>query len=180
MNMRSDLEGKRRVAAFIFLELVPVYRDCRSGHRAFEVDKHALAFSGIGQAEMAAINRYEFIALIVEAVPGQHDVGVRKGDFFEARIVEAWLAGSWNVSATVQPVAVHRQDLPAGARQLRLDRHSRKPGYCRGQKITPVHSYPSVASTVVTESGGSSIAISAPRAVAGTFFGTIASGDSNV
>jgi hypothetical protein len=72
--------------------------------------EHALAAPRRLRAEVAAIDGDEFVALVVEAVPRQIDVGVRQRDALEFGIVEARRIGPSGRFAAEKPVAVRRID----------------------------------------------------------------------
>src|SRR5271154_2121266 len=76
VNVRSELETERSVAALVFAEFGAVDPDGRGGHRAFEVYEDTPALSFGGELEAAAIDGNELIGLVVEAMPRQLDVGV--------------------------------------------------------------------------------------------------------
>ena len=97
-TMGGEFEGEGREAALVFAEARAVDPDRGGGHYAFEVDEDALAARFGGQLEAAAIDRDELIGFLVEAVPGQRDVGVRNDHALERGIVELGaVAASENV-----------------------------------------------------------------------------------
>ena len=94
IEMGCQLEGKRRVPALVLAEACAVEPHRGSGHHAFKVHKHALP-AGFGwKLEMAPVDGNEFVVLIVEAVPGQADIGVRNHHPLETGIVEVAGFGS--------------------------------------------------------------------------------------
>src|SRR5262249_18476635 len=88
VDVRGEMEGERRVAAFVFAELGAVDPDGGGGHGAFEIDEDVFAARFGGELEFAAVERDEFVALVIETVPGELRVGVRNHDAFELRVVE--------------------------------------------------------------------------------------------
>ncbi len=106
--MSSNVEGSE--AAFVFAEGDAVDPDGGGGHGAFEVDEDAVAFCGGGRFEAAAIGGDELVDLVVEAVPGQLDVGVGNDDGFEGGVVEGGEVCAFYLRWVVAPAAVDRQD----------------------------------------------------------------------
>ena len=84
--------------------------DGGGGHGAFEIDEDALALSGLGQAEVTAVDGGEFVGAVVKAVPREGDVGVWEGDAGEGGIVEIGCGAAWEVVAAEEPVTVHGVD----------------------------------------------------------------------
>ena len=110
VEVGSEIEGERRVTAEVFRELVAVDGDGGGGHGAFEIDEDALALSGLGQAEVTAVDGGEFVGAVVKAVPREGDVGVWEGDAGEGGIVEIGCGAAWEVVAAEEPVTVHGVD----------------------------------------------------------------------
>ena len=88
IEMRSEFERKRRVAAFVFAEADAIDPHGGGGHDAFKVDEDVFALRFGRQREAAAIDGNEFVGFVVEAVPGQIDIGVGNDDAIESGIVE--------------------------------------------------------------------------------------------
>ncbi len=88
IDMRREVEGEGRVAALVFAEAHAVDPDGGGGHHAFKIHENALAVRFRRQLEAAAIDGDELIGLVVEAVPGQADIGVRNRPRAQTRIVE--------------------------------------------------------------------------------------------
>jgi hypothetical protein len=57
---------------------------------------------------VAAIDGDELIGFVVEAVPGQLDVGMRQRDALELRVVECGRIGAGRHLAAEEPVAIQR------------------------------------------------------------------------
>src|SRR5215468_2237858 len=76
VDMLGEIERERCVPALVLPESCAVDPDGGGGHRTFEIDEDVLAASLGGQLELAAIERDEFVTLVVEAVPRELDVGV--------------------------------------------------------------------------------------------------------
>src|SRR5271170_5916026 len=63
VDVRSELEGEWRVAAFVFAELSSVDPDGRGGHGAFKVDEDTFAFGLGGELEASAVDGDKFVGL---------------------------------------------------------------------------------------------------------------------
>ena len=133
IDVRRQVERKRRVAAFVLAETHAVDPDRGGGHHAFEIDEHVLAAASGGQLEAAPIDGDEFVGLVVEAVPGQADIGVGNDDAIEAGIVELAAVGALRERLAVAPVPIDGKDyapfaaVAAGARPARV----------RGARVAP-------------------------------------------
>src|SRR5579871_3996886 len=104
VDVRRQIEGKRRVAAFVLTELFAVYPDRRSRHYTFKIDEHALSLGLRRQLESPPINRDELVVLVVEAVPGKSNVAVRNHNAIERRVIEILAMCSLRVLFAVSPV----------------------------------------------------------------------------
>ena len=105
-QVRREFEGEGSVAALVFAERVAVDPDGGGGHGAFEVDEDALAACGGGKAEVAAVGGDELVVGVVEAVPGEELVGVRKDDGGEGAVVEVWVGVAGCGGGMEEPVAI--------------------------------------------------------------------------
>ena len=104
-----------------------------------EIDEYPIPLQLARDTEMAAVDGYELVLLIVETMPGQDDVRVWKRDPLEMRVVENGSGGAGRRLAAEQPVAIHRINAPLARLDGRV-RGQRSHGCCRGsQKISPVH-----------------------------------------
>src|SRR5690349_1827321 len=88
IEVRSQIEGKRRVSSFVFAEACAVDPDGRRGHHTFEVDEHVLAFGRWRKFEAAAVKGDELIRLLIKAVPGKRNIGVRDDDLVKLGVIE--------------------------------------------------------------------------------------------
>ena len=115
IKVRRQVERERRVSALVLAEALAVDPDGGGGHHAFEIDEDALA-PGFGwKLEAAAIGGDELVVFVVEAVPGQSDVGVGDDDALESGVVET--RGRAPLPTTVRL-----------KRQLRFMGRTRRPG----------------------------------------------------
>ena len=62
------------------------------------------------QLEAAPIDGDEFVGLVVEAVPGQLDVGVRDDHLLESGVVEVFAVRGFGLRRAIAPVAVDGQN----------------------------------------------------------------------
>ena len=113
MDVVGEFEGEGGEAAFVFAESDAVDPDFGGGHDTFKVYEDALALAGGWELEAAAIDGDEFIELVVEAVPGERDVGVGDDDALEGGVIEFRRGGCVGKGAAVAPVAIDGQDRSA-------------------------------------------------------------------
>ena len=73
--------------------------DGGSGHHAFEVDKDMLASAAGGKLETAAVERDEFIALLIKTVPGKRNIRVRDDDLVKLGVIEILVVAAFHNSA---------------------------------------------------------------------------------
>src|ERR1700751_604431 len=88
IDMWRQVERKRRVSTLVFTEFGAVDPDGRSRHGTLEVHKHMLAACFGRKPEAATITRHEFVALLIEAVPRDFDVGVRNDHALVTRVIK--------------------------------------------------------------------------------------------
>ena len=114
--MLGELEGEGGEAAAVLAEFGAVEVDGRGGHDAFKVDKDAFAAGVCGDVQGAAVEGDELVVFLVEAVPGEADVGVGEDDGGEGGVVEGGGAGGFGGLGGVAPAAVDGEDGAAGGR----------------------------------------------------------------
>src|SRR5580700_4277350 len=88
VDVRRQIERKRRVATFVLAQPHTIDPNGRGGHDTFEVHENALAASLWGQTKTTPVNGNKLILLVVEAMPGQPDIRVRNNDVIKPRVVE--------------------------------------------------------------------------------------------
>src|SRR5258705_8879377 len=110
INVRGEIERERCVATFVFAEARAINPDSGGGHDAFEVDKNVAAGGFRWELETAAIDGDELVRLIVEAVPGGADVGVRNDNAFEGGVVELAGVRAFDNGFVETPIAIDWKD----------------------------------------------------------------------
>src|SRR5882724_865408 len=110
IDVRGEIERERCVATFVFAEARAINPDSGGGHDAFEVDKNVAAGGFRWELETAAIDGDELVRLIVEAVPGEADVGVRNDNAFEGGVVELAGVRAFDNGFVETPIAIDRKD----------------------------------------------------------------------
>ena len=88
IEVRRQIEGKRRVAALVFAKTHAIDPHCGSGHHAFKIDKDVMAGGFRRQPEAPPIDGDEFIQLFVKAMPRKTDVRVRHDNALESRVIK--------------------------------------------------------------------------------------------
>ena len=88
VEVGSEVKGKRSVAALVLAQVHTVDPDCGRGHYAFKINEDVLALRLDRQTETPAVEGNELIRFVVEAVPGQANIGVRNHHAFKCGVVE--------------------------------------------------------------------------------------------
>src|SRR5207302_4972173 len=120
IEVRSQIEGKGRVSALVFAEACAVDPNGGSGHHAFEIDEHVLAFGRGRKFEAAAVKGDELIRLLIKAVPWKRNIGVRDDDLVKLGVIERLVVAAFRLSTAVSPFAVDGQDEASGGVCIRL------------------------------------------------------------
>src|SRR4051794_22110069 len=114
INMGSQVKRERRKSTLVFTKTHAVEPYGRGRHHSFEVNKDVLRPGLPGKRESPPIDRHELVDFLIEAAPGQSDVGVGNDDTFEAGIVKIPGVCAIDTLRAVTPAAIQREDLPAG------------------------------------------------------------------
>lgn len=92
-QVRRDIEAKWRIATLVFAQLGAIDPHFGRGHGSFEVHESAVRGRGGGDLEPAAVGGDKLVRLVVEAMPGQRNIGMRDCDSLEVRVVEVQQMG---------------------------------------------------------------------------------------
>ncbi len=112
VEVRRQFKGKRCVSSLVFAEANSIEPNRGSRHYPFEIDEDMPAARRGRKLEMTAIDRHEFVVLVVKAVPGQANVGVGNDHPLELGIVKVFHARIGDRGAAEPPVPVHRKHKP--------------------------------------------------------------------
>lgn len=109
-DVLGDLERRRQVAAEILADLRPVDEHRGRRHHPLEIEEDTPVSHRRRHRQGPAVHRFELERALVEAVPGQTDVGVWQRDHLEAAVVEVRLGAAVNQPRRVAPASVQRCD----------------------------------------------------------------------
>src|SRR5580700_3449253 len=113
VDVRRQIERKRRVATFVLAQPHAVDPNGRGGHDPFEVDENPLATCLRGQTKTTPVDGYKLILLVVEAMPGQPDIRMRNDDVIKRRVVELPPVRPFDEGPVVPPIPIDGKNHPA-------------------------------------------------------------------
>src|SRR5580704_1310671 len=112
INVRRQIERKRRVAALVLTELHTVNPNRRGCHHTFKVNENTLAARLGGQTKSPPVNRDKLILLIVKAMPRQSNIRVRNSDSVKCRVIELPCVSAFDKCMVVAPIPVDGKKQP--------------------------------------------------------------------